>query len=175
MSPVSSSAVASLYRDHLGWLRTLLCRRLGCSETAADLAQDTFVRLLHRDRAGVDLREPRAYLTRIAQGLLANHWRRQDIERAYLDALRDRPPTLAVSPEERQLVLETLYRVDARLSALPARARRAFLMSRLDGLGYRAIGERLGVSERMVKKYMARAMLECLRLVDEGADEEARR
>jgi RNA polymerase sigma-70 factor (ECF subfamily) len=35
-------------------------------------------------------------------------------------------------------------------------------MSQLDGLTYIEIGQRLGVSDRMVKKYMARAMLHCL-------------
>lgn len=48
--------------------------------------------------------------------------------------------------------------------ALPERVRRAFLLAQLDGLTYRQIGVELGVSERMVKKYMARAMLHCLNL-----------
>ena len=159
-----SDPIADLYISHHGWLRQLLRRQLGCSETAADLAQDTFVRLLNRDQDVAGLRQPRAYLRRVAQGLLGNHWRRRDIEQAYLDALRGWPEPTAVSPEETQLVLETLYQVDAMLAGLPTRVREAFLMSRLDGLGYRDIAARLGVSERMVKKYMARAMLGCLRL-----------
>jgi len=35
-------------------------------------------------------------------------------------------------------------------------------MAQLDGLTYGAIAEHIGVSERMVKKYMAQAMLHCL-------------
>ena len=154
----------SLYVDHHGWLHGLLYRRLGCSETAADLAQDTYLRLLTRDQdvAGID--RPRAYLARIAQGLLANHWRRRDIEQAYLDALRAAPEATAPSPETHHLIIDSLYRLDALLQTLPDKVRRAFLMSRLEGRRYRDIAGTLGVSERMVKKYMAQAMLHCLTL-----------
>lgn len=152
-----------LYLDHHGWLHGWLRRRLDCTDTAADLAHDTFLRLLGRSEP-VELQEPRAYLSTIAHGLLVNHWRRQDIERAYRETLAARPEPVAVSPEERELVLETLCEIDALLQSLPEQVRRAFLLAQLDGLTYRAIGAELGVSERMVKKYMARAMLHCLNL-----------
>ncbi|WP_313062038.1 sigma factor, partial [Pseudomonas rhodesiae] len=35
-----------LYRDHHGWLQGWLRKRLGDREHAADVAQDTFLRLL---------------------------------------------------------------------------------------------------------------------------------
>lgn len=49
---------------------------------------------------------------------------------------------------------------------LKPKVREAFLLSQLDGLTYKQIGERLGVGERMVKKYMAQAMLCCLQADD---------
>jgi RNA polymerase sigma-70 factor (ECF subfamily) len=161
------SPFSELYADHNDWLRGWLRRRLDCSETAAELAQDTFVRLLQRQQRGERIRQPRAFLATIAHGLLVNHWRRLDIERAYREALASQPEAIEVSPEERQRVLETLFAVDALLRQLPDRVRRAFLMSQLDGLTYRRIGAELGVSERMVKKYMARAMYHCLTANDE--------
>ena len=81
-------------------------------------------------------------------------------------ALAARPEALAISPEEQQIILDTLLAIDAMLNTLPLKVRRAFLLSRLDGLSYREIAAELGVSERMVKKYMARAMLHCLLLKD---------
>ena len=63
-------AVDTLYRSHHAWLTAWLRRRLRDDHDAADLAQDTFVRLIAaRDTPG--LREPRAFLTRIAHGLVA--------------------------------------------------------------------------------------------------------
>lgn len=152
-----------LYAEHFPWLQEWIRCRLQCTDTAADLAQDTFVRLL-RKPAVPGLRQPRAYLVTIARGIIANHWRRRDIEAAYREALAARPEPLAVSPEEEAEILETLVEVDAMLARLPHRVRSAFLLARLDGLTYQQIGQRLGVSERMVKKYMARAMYECLAL-----------
>ncbi|WP_049019952.1 sigma factor, partial [Burkholderia cenocepacia] len=38
--------IDALYADHHAWLRGWLSRKLGCAHRAADLAHDTFVRLL---------------------------------------------------------------------------------------------------------------------------------
>jgi len=156
-----SDPIADLYRGHHGWLHAWLRRKLGCAHQAADLAHDTFLRIIAR-RVTPDYEQPRAYLTTIARGLLVDHWRRQDIERAWLETLAALPAPLAPSPEERALLIEALYRIDALLDQLKPRVREAFLLAQLDGLTYRQIGERLGVGERMVKKYMAQAMLHCL-------------
>src|SRR5256885_4918507 len=103
---------------HHGWLQGWLRRRLGNGADAADLAQDTFVRILGvRDLAGVQ--EPRAYLTTVAKGVLVNWYKRQALERAYLEALAALPEPVAPSPEQRALVLETLHEIDAMLDALP--------------------------------------------------------
>ena len=60
------------------------------------------------------------------------------------------------------LILHTLNEVDALHNALPHKVRTAFLLSQLEGLGYAEIGERLGVTVRTVKRYMALAFEECL-------------
>jgi len=170
MPPQCPSDLDSLYLEHNGWLRHLLYRRLGCSETASDLAHDTFLRLLRRDEDPQRIDRPRAYLKSIALGLLANHWRRREIEQAYLEALRRQPEATVQSPETRREILQTLYRIDTLLRELPGKVRRAFLLSRLEGWRYADIAVQLGVSERMVKKYMSQAMLHCLRREDAPSD-----
>lgn len=157
---------AGLYEAHHGWLRAWLRRKLGCADKAADLAHDTFVRVLAQSRP-VPPDEPRAYLSTIAHGLMVDHWRRLDLERAYQEVLAAAPVATAASPETRALTFEALLAIDAMLAALPEKAKRAFLLSQLDGLTYREIGNQVGVSERMVKKYMASAMLHCLKAVGE--------
>lgn len=161
---IKSDHAGALYVAHAGWLRSWLRKQLGCSHRAADLAHDTFVRVLGRRNAPA-LDEPRAYLTTIARGLLVDHWRRQALERSWLDTLAALPEPLAQSPEDTAIALQALRRIDALLDQLKPRVREAFLLAQLDGLTYRAIGAQLGVGERMVKKYMAEAMLHCL-LVD---------
>lgn len=147
-----------MYQNHHRWLQAWLKKKLGCTQQAAELAQDTFVKALLAPCLN-DLREPRAWLTTVAHGIMVNHLRRQAMESAYLDALASHPEPLAPSPEEHALVIEALCEIDALLHGLPARTRQAFLLSQAEGLTYAEVAERLGVSLSMVKKYMLRATL----------------
>jgi len=159
-----SCPVEGLYNDQSRWLTGWLQERLGCRHQAADLAQDTFVRLLNRRRkeSMPPPRRPRAFLKVIAKGLLIDHYRRRDLERAYLEALARMPEATAIAPEERELLLETLQQIDAALDKLPRPVRRAFLLSQLDGLSYARIAVELSVSERTVKRYMQQGVSQCL-------------
>ncbi|OZI28840.1 RNA polymerase subunit sigma [Bordetella genomosp. 1] len=160
-TPHAPTTVESLYSHHHSWLRGWLQRRLGNPDHAADLAQDTFIRLLSSERVPPRIEEPRAFLTTVAQRLLSNHWRREKLERAYLDALAQAPQEWARSPEERALILETLFELDRLLDGLPELSRRAFLLSQLDGQTHAQIAETLGVSIPTVKRYIARALQRC--------------
>jgi RNA polymerase sigma-19 factor, ECF subfamily len=154
-------AVRTLYVDHLGWLRSLLRQKLGCHHKAEDLAHDAFVKVM-ASQAAQAIKEPRAFLTTVAHGLVVSHWRRLDLERAYVEALEVQAPGLSPSPEERALVLEALMQIDSLLGGMPHKASRAFLMAQLDGMSYQEIADELGVSDRMVKKYMVQVMQQLL-------------
>lgn len=160
--------VQTLYAGHHGWLRNWLNKRLGNTSDAADLAQDTFTRILEaRRKPGAEalrLQEPRAYLTTVAKHVLCNFHRRQSLERAWLDALAQMPEPTSPSPEQRLLILETLHQIDAMLDGLPAKARTAFLMAQLDGMTYQQIADALSVTDRTVRRYMAQAFEQCLML-----------
>ena len=150
-----------LYRDHSGWLRGWLRRRLGDGERAADLTQDTFLRLITSTVAH-PLREPRHFLATVAKRVMVDHLRRRSLEQAYLQALAQEPELLAASPEERLLMLETLLQIDAMLDGLDHKVRQAFFFAQLDGLPYAEIARRLDVSVSSVTKYIARATERCL-------------
>ncbi|WP_420994988.1 sigma-70 family RNA polymerase sigma factor [Cupriavidus sp. 30B13] len=154
--------VEALYCYHHGWLKGWLQRKLGNAFDAADLAQDTFMRVLGRPLEAHAAREPRAWLTTIAHGLVVDHIRRRAVERACLEAIAALPEACAPSPEARHLLIETLVQVDALLDGLNPRARSAFLLSRLEGLSYAEIAARLRVSLSSVEKYMATAIRHCL-------------
>ncbi|HAI46754.1 MAG TPA: RNA polymerase subunit sigma [Stenotrophomonas sp.] len=153
--------LGALYRDHRSWLHGWLSGRVGCRETAADLTQDTFARLL-QDRDLAALREPRAFLTTVARGLAANWFRRQSLERAYLDQLAALPEAVVPSLEDQAVVREALQQIDAMLDGLPAAARQVFLLAQFEGLRYEAIAQRLQLSLSTVKRHMKRALLGCL-------------
>lgn len=165
MSATSSGcadAVQALYLQHHAWLVARLRRKMGCAWDAADLAQNTFVRVLTaRGPAVEQLQEPRAYLTTIAQRLLANHLRRRQIERAYLDALALLPEPVAAPPEARLMVLETLVAIDQMLDGLPVVVRKAFLLWRLEDMTQQEIASQLGISRSSARRHLATAAAHC--------------
>ncbi|ENO90497.1 sigma-70 family RNA polymerase sigma factor [Thauera linaloolentis] len=163
MLPVDASPpqdLQTLYRDHHGWLQGWLRGKLGNACDAADLAQDTFMRVLQR-REAETLREPRAYLSTIARGLVADFFRRQRLEQAYLDVLATLPEPEAPSPETRSIMLEALIAIDTMLDGMKPAVRQAFLLSQLEGLTYAEIATQLGVTKRTVSNYMCQAIEQC--------------
>ncbi|QKY05365.1 sigma-70 family RNA polymerase sigma factor [Janthinobacterium lividum] len=154
--PLQRQDIATLYADHHGWLQGWLRKKLGSTACAADMAHDTFVRLLDREDAVV-AREPRAFLATVAQRVLFNHYRRQKLEEAYLDVLAQLPPRHAPSPEERSLLLATVFELDRMLDGLPPPVKRAFLLRQLDELPQEDIARQLGISLATVKRHLQRA------------------
>lgn len=156
-----SPTVESLYSDHHGWLYGWLRRKLGDSFAAADLTQDTFVSILTASSAS-QIQEPRPFLATIARRLIANRYRRQLLENAYLDMLATLPEALMPSPEAQYLALEALRQLDQALNGLPPRVKEAFLLAHFEELSYLEIATRLKVSISSVKQYLTRANRHCL-------------
>lgn len=152
-----------LFRTHGDALRRFLARRVASPETAADLAQEAFLRLLRAAPAAV-LRDPRAYLYRTALNLLTDHRRSaaRDVGAApappaALEAAADPAP----SPERHALSREELAVLRRAIETLPARRREIFLLHKLDGMSYAAIAERLGIAKNTVEVQMVRALAHC--------------
>ncbi|WP_193075200.1 sigma-70 family RNA polymerase sigma factor [Pseudomonas sp. FME51] len=158
--------IEALYDDHHGWLKSWLSRRLGSTPDAADLAHDVFLRLILKPapRGFGSVGEARAYLRTMAQGMCINLWHRREIEQAWLDTLAARPEEFAPSAEHQAMVLEALQEVGTLLLDLPAKAARAFLLTEACQMSQQEVAEELGVSTRMVRKYIAQAMLKCMQL-----------
>jgi RNA polymerase sigma factor (sigma-70 family) len=153
--------VYTLYQDYHPWLQSLLRKRLGNRDDAADLAQDTFLRVLCSSVPLADIREPQRYLATVARGLATDFLRRRMLERAYLDYLATLPENLAPSPEEQAIVQQTLVAVDRMLHALPPKVCQAFLLAQCEELSYPDIAQRLGISLRTVSNYLTQAMEHC--------------
>jgi RNA polymerase sigma-70 factor (ECF subfamily) len=159
----ADSQINALYVEHHGWLRGWLRKKLGNSFDAADIAHDTFLRVLS---SGLSIagEQPRALLTHIAKGLVVDFWRRQDVEKAYADAIAVLPEQQAPSEEARLLIVEALMRLDAMLKAMAGPTREVFLLAQVDELPYAAIAQRLDISLATVNRHMRRAYIACLTL-----------
>ncbi|WP_053150642.1 sigma-70 family RNA polymerase sigma factor [Pseudomonas sp. P97.38] len=167
MPPSShTAAIGRIYAQHHSWLHGWLKGKLNNACDAADVAHDTFVRILAA-RNAVQIREPRDYLATVARGLVIDRYRRNAIEAAYLESLAARPEPTAISEEDKALIIETLVTVDKALAALGPRTQRIFMLSQIDGLTYQQIAVQLKVSLTTVKKHMVRALTECTLIMAE--------
>jgi RNA polymerase sigma factor (sigma-70 family) len=158
-SPILTTDLERHYDD----LLRFLTRRMGDGQDAADVAQDTYLRLVASQEEAPKIRDPRAYVFRVAGNLAIDRLRSAKRAAANLsragdgDSVADRAP----SPEAALQARERLQLLDRALGQLSSNARRALLLSRVDGLTHARIAALLGVSESMVAKYIAQALRLC--------------
>lgn len=157
-----TALVDTLYCEHHGWLLAWLRKKLNCPYHAADLAHDTFILILKLS-VPLTLREPRAYLLTAANRLIINHYHHRRVENETLHSLalllensvdQDAAHIAAVRQLLEQVSLMLIEELDER-------TRRAFLLSRVDGLTYREIARDLKVSESRVKQHLIKALAYC--------------
>ncbi|MCY1271125.1 putative RNA polymerase sigma factor FecI [compost metagenome] len=155
-----SSPFLSLYLREQNRLLQLIRRIVGDRSTAEDLAQDTFLRLWDRQLGDGD----RSLLFRTAQNLALDHLRARRVRSRHAQQQAEDEETVDLQQQaEARQELEYLLR---RLRGLPRRSQQAFLLSRVDGLSYASIAERLGVSLSTVEKDIIRVLQHCQRIED---------
>ncbi len=152
--------IADLF-SRKGSLQALFSRRRGSGE-AADLVQETYLRVLRRSRNAIE--DPEAYLLAVANNLVKeNAVMRQ--RREEHETLTD-PHELPESPISFDYDHETdLDALRARLGhvvkQLPARYQLVLDMTYRDGLSQTQIARELNVSRSMVQKILIKAHAHC--------------
>lgn len=171
MDPESSRHfVSDMEKTHGRALRRYLAVRMrNAAADVQDLVQEVFLRLL-RVADQESIRNPQAYLYTIASHVLHQYTLRQtamgpsadpmDIG-AELEASLESDPAEVVQLEQR---FEALGKG---LEQLSPRAYATLLMYRCEGATLNEIGERLGVSRVMAKKYLVKAMTYCQKRLEE--------
>ena len=151
-------------QPHEPALRAYLSKRFPALPDHDDLVQETYVRTLRAHQGG---RVPcaRAFLFTTARNAAIDLFRRrrghahEEISEFSALPLLDEAPDLAVAAEHEQR-LEILLEA---ILALPERCRQVMMLRHLDGLAYKEIAERLGISPETVKVHMIKGVKDCTR------------
>lgn len=150
--------VQELFRRYSRDLNRFLHHRVSSREIAADLTQDLFLKLLTTDNSAVVI-DRKSYLFRAASNLALNHIKRERLidfcDPSSLEAFVDDAP----SAERTVLSRQELARVVRVLSEIPPVQREIFILSRMEGLTFQAISERLGMSVPTVYRHVFRILL----------------
>jgi len=149
------------YRELLHFLQ----RQVSDRDAAADLAQESYARVLAAQHAGRDILDVRALLYRTARNLLVDRHRRTEVRRHdELDALADteQPPAPRhLQPEEALASQQILRAYAGTIDRLPPRCREAFVLHVFDDLSHAQVAQQMGISVSMVEKHIVRGMLAC--------------
>lgn len=151
--------IDALYRKHFRPLVARLRRLHGSGPPDADdLAQIAFAKLAEMEDLG-RIREPGAFLFRIAVNAGLDQLDRLDSSRRYVrDELNRRSIVQNTTPETVYLAREDLNRLRDLIAKLPAPEREIILRSRFKGETLTAIAADLGMNVSSVSRQLARTL-----------------
>lgn len=151
-------------------INRFLRRRGHSRETAEDLTQDTFVRVLAAPPSEASLNHnPRAYLYQVSRNLSINHHRRDaivpftDLSAEDVEKVADPTP----SPERIVYSRQCLIQTQRALSELPERTRIAFEMHRIGDCTIAEVARELGLSNARTWGLIHEAYRHLLKYVDD--------
>ncbi|WP_342349104.1 RNA polymerase sigma factor [uncultured Nitrospira sp.] len=164
--------VAQMFDQHRQEVKRFLISRVSCEATAADLTQETFLRLSQLSDLQ-SIRNIRSYLFRIAANLATDHLRTQirwKMASSEEEPLLLEKPDTSSTPESVLVAKEELRIVLQAIQELSPLCREIFLLNRYEGFAHREIANRLNVCMSTVEKNIARALNQCRRRLNEAAE-----
>jgi len=157
---VLGDRIDHLFRAQAPRLLRFLTRHVGGRDEAADLVQESFLRLVRSTSHQPLPQNPEAYLRRIARNLVLDRAKQGRIQASHGHAPLNEELIADPSPGPAEILeaQDLLSRYEAALSRLRPKTRRIFLLHRRDGLTYGQIGQETGLSVSGVEKHMMKAI-----------------
>ena len=150
---MKSEDFQAVYRELYPSLSRYVHRFTGDADAAADIVQDSFLRLLEHD---LPRDEARPWIFVVATNLARDRVRKRERRRRLLVANRERPVNPS-SPHDDVERAERIASVRRALDRLSDRDRQMLLM-REEGFRYKEIAEAVGVRPTSVGALVARAL-----------------
>lgn len=157
-------------------LRAWLQSRFGAQVILDDIVQEAYVRVWRAHVSG-ELQAPKAFLFATARNLALDYLRRHHVSRTtalgenelsnVLDEQGDVPETVSRN-QETALLTEAIQ-------SLPTRCRQILTLRTVYGMTQRAIGEKLGISDRTVAAQLAIGVAKCTEYMLRRTDRSKRR
>jgi RNA polymerase sigma-70 factor (ECF subfamily) len=142
-------------------LRRVMYKRCGCIETAADIVQETYQRMM-TGNLWQQAENPRALMHRIAANLATDQERRHQVRNRYIenvDFINDElQASCHIDPEQIIAARQRLDQLVDAVNLLPPKCRTVFVLRKFENVSHTEIAERLGISRNMVEKHLRNAI-----------------
>ena len=162
---LSPNQISQLFKNHNSAIVAFLVNRVACPQTAQDLTQETYLRLINKNEISHD-ENIVGYLFRIADRLAIDYLRQTRLPRNNLVELSDDLICPQLQPDELNELREQCQIVLDAINAMPNKYRNVFLLRKIDELSYSEIALQLGISEKTVQRYLVNAMLHCHHFIE---------
>jgi RNA polymerase sigma factor (sigma-70 family) len=149
-----------LFNKYRGALLRHVGRMVRSREDAADLVQDTYLRVMDRISVARFDAAARGYLFQTATNLARDYYRRQRFRaHAPLDSAQEEVlPGHDPSPEQIVAANQLNAVLSDAIQRMPEETRAIFLLARSRDLSYQQIARHLGIGRRTVERRMAEAI-----------------
>jgi RNA polymerase sigma-70 factor (family 1) len=154
------TAFEELFYHHWEQVYSTASLFMKSSELANDIAQDTFLALWNNRHNAEKIMHLTAYLCTHVKFMVHKHLRRMKVEDAYAIYLKQKSHIDASSAEQEEYLglKELQSTIHDGIERLPQQQRRAFKLSREEGLTHEQIGQLMGISKKTVKDYIVRSI-----------------
>jgi RNA polymerase sigma-70 factor (ECF subfamily) len=164
---MSDRTFEALMSEHHAEIYRYVLRVTGRRHDADDLAQETFLRAFRAHRTLPPDANARAWLFAIATNLTRNHFRSQKRRHlAHSAVLRETRESDEEQPDGVTISAEIGAAVDQVVSGLPLRQRLAFLLRKVHGLDYEAIGRSLECTAETARAHVFQALRKVRRALE---------
>jgi RNA polymerase sigma factor (sigma-70 family) len=156
-------SIKDIVQRHHNALMSFLRQRLRVAENAADVAQETYIRMLQYEGSR-EIQSPSSLLFKIAINVANDLGRSEQVRRVNYQCRIDEMELESDRPTpERELAAEQeLNNLRSVIERLPTKCRRVFLLSRVQCMTYPQIAQHCGISVKMVEKHISRALAICV-------------
>ena len=151
-------SITLLFKNHRDAVVSYLVNRVQCPETAQDLSQETYLKLLRLDSIPHS-ENLTGYLFRTAENLAIDFIRRHQRTTSKSTLLNELLPCKQIQPEELNILRQQCELLLDAINSLPCQCRQIFLLRKIDELNYSQIAIQLGISEKTVQRQLVKAML----------------
>ena len=164
------SDIFRVFIENEAAIKRFLKRFSSASNKVDDYAQETFLRGFAAETR-TQIKEPKAFLFQVARNVVLTDARKDS--RSAIGHLQHEDDIAEVI-DERQATSEEwidgrrkLTLLSKAVAQLSPQCRKAFLLRRVDGLHYKQIANRMGISVSGVEKHVTNGLLKCNRYLSE--------